>query len=80
MLWRPEGNLYSTCGSDGLDADGLPLPPRAPALARLGLLVLLVRGEAVLDRLHRRLSRLRRLKKKKKFTIPDGSTATKPNR
>ena len=66
VLWRPEGNLYSTCGSDGLDADGLPLPPGAVAvaavLAGLGLLVLLVRGEAVLDRLHRRLPSLRRLK------------------
>ena len=52
-----------TCGSDGLDANRLPLPPGgALALARLGLLVLLVRGEAVLDRLHSRLPRLRRLK------------------
>ena len=69
MLWRPEGNLYSTCGSDGLDADGLPLPPGAVAvaaavLAGLGLLVLLVSGEAVLDRLHRRFPSLRRLKGK----------------
>ena len=49
-----------------LDADGLPLPPGAVAvaavLAGLGLLVLLVRGEAVLDRLHSRLPSLRRLK------------------
>ena len=69
MLWRPEGNLCSTCCSDGLDADGLPLPPGAVAvaaavLAGLGLLVLLVRGEAVLDRLHSRLPSLRRLKGK----------------
>ena len=56
-------SLCGTCGSDGLDADGLPLAPGgALALARLGLLVLLVRGVAVLDRLHSRLPRLRRLK------------------
>lgn len=53
---------YGTCGSDRLDADRLPLPPGSLALARLRLLVLLVRREAVLDRLHRCLSRLRRLK------------------
>ena len=52
-----------TCGSDGLDANRLPLAPGgALSLARLGLLVLLVRGVAVLDRLHCRLPRLRRLK------------------
>ena len=63
---RKATSSYSTCCSDGLDADGLPLPPGAVAvaavLAGLGLLVLLVRGEAVLDRLHSRLPSLRRLK------------------
>ena len=50
------------CGPDGLDADRLSLAPaRALALARLWLLVLLVRREAVLYPLHCSLSRLGRL-------------------